>query len=110
MHYIGAIHGSNSTDTNQDMRHVAETCLIWPYVSGNDVPPTVRGCPVRKRPSSRLDFHAKYIFNETNKNPGTNSATEKTALFPHVWRRFRLRLAQLGRFGVECGPQALSKP
>jgi len=92
------------------MRHVAETCLIWPYVSGNDVPPTVRGCPVRKRPSSHLDFHGKYILNEANKNPDTNSASQKTALFPDVWRRFGLRLAQLGRFGVECGPQALSKP
>jgi len=63
---------------------------------------------VRKRPSSHLDFQGKYILNGTNKNPDTNSASEKTALFPDVWRRFGLRLAQFGRFGIECGPLALS--
>jgi len=49
------------------MRHIAETWLIRCDVSGNAVLAIIRSRLVRKRPSGHLDFHGKYISNESNR-------------------------------------------
>jgi len=56
-----------------------------PTFPGNDVPPTVRGGPVRTRPSSHLDLHGKYILNETNNNLDTVPSRYKRIVYKRIW-------------------------